>query len=128
MQPLRYFSSTAACFIKYIGYDPASLPGTWLGSFEKCIEPGGGAEKKGTDSPVHHSHFNREDIGSIIATRIVGPRATKICHIYKNGTGTEKKGNEGVKASSHCGYGDYPKVVEERIDDHTQLEGIHRYD
>ncbi|KAJ4989348.1 hypothetical protein SVAN01_05073 [Stagonosporopsis vannaccii] len=106
MQPFRFFSTTASRLINFVGYDPTNLSKVWFGAFNKFIEPGGSAEKKlgkvkeveimtktGTNSPVHRSHFNRLDTESVIAARIVGSKGSKVCHIYKDGTGTSAKGD-----------------------------------
>ena len=41
---------------------------------------------------MHKSHFNPEDEEEVISMRVEGENASKTCHVYKDGSGTTKKG------------------------------------
>lgn len=43
---------------------------------------------------VHKSHLNREDKRDTVAARIEGEKGTKVGHIFEDGSGTSKKGEE----------------------------------
>jgi hypothetical protein len=43
---------------------------------------------------VHQSHFNRDDKAWVISGEIFGENGRKVCHIYDDGSGTTKKGEE----------------------------------
>jgi tetrahydromethanopterin S-methyltransferase subunit C len=54
-------------------------------------------ELKGSRSkngnPIHYSQFNPLDKEKVISVRIVGAKAIKTCHIYGDGTGTTRMGD-----------------------------------
>jgi len=43
---------------------------------------------------VHKSHYNPKDKEDVISARVEGEDDTKTCHVYKDGTGTTKKGGD----------------------------------
>ncbi|PGH08029.1 hypothetical protein GX51_01470 [Blastomyces parvus] len=101
----RLFSTSVRTLLIWSGFDKSRLPPKWRTAVENFTKPGGGAEAKlgklksvnikyKDDNPVHKSHFNREDQEWVISAEISGVNGRKVCHIYENGTGTTKKGDE----------------------------------
>lgn len=43
-------------------------------------------EKNG--DPVHRSAYNPDDKRPVVTARVVGKLATRVCHIFLNGTGS----------------------------------------
>lgn len=102
----RAFSTARQTLTKWLGYSKELLPSTWVGAVERY--EGNGAVKKvgpiesieilhrndGT-SPIHQSHFNRNDRALIISARITPADGSgaRTHHIYIDGTGTIKKGD-----------------------------------
>ncbi|KAI9368648.1 hypothetical protein BJX61DRAFT_546320 [Aspergillus egyptiacus] len=46
------------------------------------------------NNPVQQSHFNHDDKAWVISAEISGENSRKVCHIYDDGSGTSKKGEE----------------------------------
>ncbi|KAF1345525.1 hypothetical protein BDV97DRAFT_402103 [Delphinella strobiligena] len=101
----RAFSSTARSLVQWLDFAREKLPSTWQTATTKFACPGGGAEqrlgkvesvviKSRAEGPIHQSHFNRADKKLVISARIKGSLGTKTCHIYEDGTGTTKKGED----------------------------------
>ncbi|KAI9698962.1 MAG: hypothetical protein M1836_003151 [Candelina mexicana] len=103
---IRAFSTSSAKSVnKWLGFSRDKLTPTWRKAVEKFTEPGGSAEKKlgkidsfeiksRDEGPVHKSHYNPEDEEDIISMRIRGENDTKTCHVYEDGTGKTKKGED----------------------------------
>ncbi|KAK7424796.1 hypothetical protein QQZ08_008425 [Neonectria magnoliae] len=100
----RFFSSSARDLVRFLGFDIKNLPGLYQNATHKFTKPGGTAEqelgplkkvyiKSKGNKPVHRSRFNPADKAPVISATIFGSKATKTCHIYKDGTGTTKKGD-----------------------------------
>ncbi|KAL4785299.1 hypothetical protein BJX76DRAFT_324690 [Aspergillus varians] len=101
----RLFSTSARALLYWTGFDRSKLSERWQSAVEKFTDPGGGAEarlgklkrvdiKYRDDNPVHQSHFNRDDKAWVISAEISGENGRKVCHIYDDGSGTTKKGEE----------------------------------
>ncbi|KNG83000.1 hypothetical protein ANOM_008745 [Aspergillus nomiae NRRL 13137] len=101
----RLFSTSARAFLEWAGFDRYKLSPKWRSAVERFTGPGGGAEarlgklrrvdiKHRDDNPVHQSHFNRDDKEWVISAEISGENGRKVCHIYDDGSGTTKKGEE----------------------------------
>ncbi|KAH7230475.1 uncharacterized protein BKA55DRAFT_582923 [Fusarium redolens] len=103
----RYFSSTARSFIRWLGFPKESLTDGFKEAVEFYSE--NGARKKVGEiesieilhrndgsSPIHQSHYNRNDREYIISARITPADGTrpKTHHIYQNGTGTFRVGDQ----------------------------------
>ncbi|KAK8166391.1 hypothetical protein IWX90DRAFT_211758 [Phyllosticta citrichinensis] len=91
---------------KIFGYSLDKLPGKFKTAVETYAKNGavkkvGEIESveiktKGTESPVHKSHYNPNDREDILSVKITPVDRTQgICthHVYPNGTGTIKKGD-----------------------------------
>ncbi|KAF5536476.1 hypothetical protein FMEXI_10334 [Fusarium mexicanum] len=103
----RYFSSTARSFIRWLGFPKDSLTGGFKGAVGFYSENGARKKvgeiesieilhRKDGSSPIHQSHYNRNDPEFIISARITpadGSRP-KTHHIYQDGTGTIKAGDK----------------------------------
>ncbi|KAG8408171.1 hypothetical protein J3459_018133 [Metarhizium acridum] len=101
----RFFSTTARALVRFIGFKVEDLPQPYNNAVKKFTSRGGSAEQKlGTlhevyiksrnGNPVHQSSYNPEDKEFIISAKITGSKDTKTCHIYQDGTGTIKKGDD----------------------------------
>ncbi|EEQ91221.2 uncharacterized protein BDCG_06341 [Blastomyces dermatitidis ER-3] len=101
----RLFSGSLQTLVRWSGFDKSKLSAKWKTAVENFTKPGGGAEnrlgklnsvniKHRDDNPVHKSHFNRDDNEWVISAEISGANGRKVCHIYEDGTGTTKKGEE----------------------------------
>ncbi|KAK3687958.1 hypothetical protein B0T22DRAFT_141643 [Podospora appendiculata] len=101
----RFFSNSARSLVRFLGFSVDKLPPGFRDATHNFTKPGGVAEqelgtlkevyiKSRNGNPVHQSHFNREDKAFVISARIVGSKATRTCHIYENGSGTTRKGED----------------------------------
>ncbi|OCL07466.1 hypothetical protein AOQ84DRAFT_389488 [Glonium stellatum] len=101
----RFFSTTARNLLKWLGFDRTELPPSWRSAVEKFAGPGGGAEqrlgpvnsiyiKSRQGNPLHQSHFNRADKRTVISAEISARNGKKVCHIFEDGSGTTKKGED----------------------------------
>ncbi|CAG8973432.1 hypothetical protein HYALB_00006458 [Hymenoscyphus albidus] len=102
---MRPFSTSARALFKRLGFPVESIPDTHRSGYEKFFSPDGGAEQKfgktksallkpRGGNPVHQSSFNKADKALIISVVVEGERGKATCHIYEDGTGTRKKGDE----------------------------------
>ncbi|KAK7403795.1 hypothetical protein QQX98_010437 [Neonectria punicea] len=100
----RFFSTSARDLVRFLGFDIKQLPGLYQNAAYEFTKPGGSAEQKlgalkdvhiksKNNKPVHRSRFNPADKELVISATILGSKDTKTCHIYKDGTGTIKKGD-----------------------------------
>ncbi|KAM5440961.1 hypothetical protein MferCBS31731_004100 [Microsporum ferrugineum] len=101
----RLFSTTARALLSWSGFDRFRLPEKWRRAVDTFTVPGGAAEAKlgklthvnikyRDDNPIHQSHFNRDDKEWVISAEISGENGKKVCHIYEDGSGTTKKGDD----------------------------------
>ncbi|OTA94875.1 hypothetical protein M434DRAFT_394247 [Hypoxylon sp. CO27-5] len=101
----RFFSSSARALVKFLGYNVDKLRKPYSSAVKKFTAPGGSAEQKlgklesvyiksRNNNPVHQSSYNKKDKAWVISAKIVGSKDTKTCHIYEDGTGTIKVGDE----------------------------------
>ncbi|KAG8414794.1 hypothetical protein J3458_008704 [Metarhizium acridum] len=81
----RFFSTTARALVRFIGFKVEDLPQPYNNAVKKFTSRGGSAEQ---------SSYNPEDKEFIISAKITGSKDTKTCHIYQDGTGTIKKGDD----------------------------------
>ncbi|OOO12344.1 hypothetical protein OAory_01000930 [Aspergillus oryzae] len=103
----RAFSTARQSLARWLGYNKELLPPVFKEAAERYAENGAVAKVGKIDSieilhrndgssPVHQSHFNRNDKALIISARIAPADGTRprTHHIYADGTGTIKKGDK----------------------------------
>ncbi|EFY86150.1 hypothetical protein MAC_07815 [Metarhizium acridum CQMa 102] len=101
----RFFSTTARALVRFIAFKVEDLPQPYNNAVKKFTSRGGSAEQLQLSTPlttsrsrngypVHQSSYNPEDKEFIISAKITGSKDTKTCHIYQDGTGTIKKGDD----------------------------------
>ncbi|KAL4861657.1 hypothetical protein BDV12DRAFT_61531 [Aspergillus spectabilis] len=103
----RAFSTARQNLAKWLGYNKDLLPSGFKEAAERYAENGAVAKVGKIDSieilhrndgstPVHQSHFNRNDKALIISARITPADGSRprTHHIYADGTGTIKKGDK----------------------------------
>ncbi|RAH47243.1 uncharacterized protein BO95DRAFT_430531 [Aspergillus brunneoviolaceus CBS 621.78] len=103
----RAFSTARQSLAKWLGYNKELLPSDFRNAAERYSE-NGAVKKVGKiesieilhrndgSSPVHQSHFNRNDKALVISARITPADGSRprTHHIYADGTGTIKKGDK----------------------------------
>ncbi|KAJ5820586.1 hypothetical protein N7474_006177 [Penicillium riverlandense] len=99
------FSTSVRALLHWTRFDRKKLSEQWQSAVENFTKPGGEAEARlgklrrvdirhRDGNPVHQSHFNPDDKDWVISAEISGADGRKVCHIYEDGTGTTKKGEE----------------------------------